>query len=180
MATRLIWLAHGATTGMREMIFGDQTPLAAPADVEPWTERVHGWRCGPELACVETARALGVEATVDPALAGPDAGTWTGRDLATVMEADPAAVGAWVSDASVSPPGGESLATLLGRVGAWMDDLDAPDGASGLVVSPLVAKAAAVHALGASPDALFRLDLAPLERVVTSRQGDHWRLRRLG
>lgn len=180
MAARLLWVAHAPTTGMREMIFGDRSSLAAPADVEPWVERVHGWRCGPEPACLETARALGLEADVDAGLAGPDAGAWSGRGLASVMETDPATLGAWLRDPSVTPPGGESLTALLTRVGHWIDRQDWPDGASGLVVSPLVAKAAAVHALGASAETLLRIDLAPLERVVISRQADRWRVRRLG
>ena len=47
------------------------------------------------------------------------------------------------------------------------------------VVAPMVARAVAVHALGAPPEVIFRVDVAPLGRCCWSRSGDHWRLQGL-
>jgi hypothetical protein len=43
------------------------------------------------------------------------------------------------------------------------------EGRSVAVVTPLVARAAAVHALGAQPEVIFHLDMAPLGRLLISR-----------
>jgi hypothetical protein len=47
------------------------------------------------------------------------------------------------------------------------------------VVTPLVARAAAVHALGASPEVIFHIDIAPLGRLLISRSDHIWRMQEL-
>jgi broad specificity phosphatase PhoE len=85
-----------------------------------------------------------------------------------------------MSDPHAAPHGGESLAELVARVGACCDERDWPPGRSVAVVAPLVARAMAVHALAATPEVIFRVDLAPLGRVGLSRHGRGWRLQQLG
>jgi broad specificity phosphatase PhoE len=97
-----------------------------------------------------------------------------------VGESEPEELNRWLSDPAAAPHGGESLADLVRRVGAVCDTQDWPQGRSVLVVTPLVARAAAVHALGVGPAAIFRLDLAPLGRVGLSGQARSWRLQQLG
>ena len=61
----------------------------------------------------------------------------------------------------------------MGRV---LDDQQWPDGRSVAVVTPLVARALLVHALGAAPEVIFRIDIAPLGRALISRSQQTWRL----
>jgi broad specificity phosphatase PhoE len=109
-----------------------------------------------------------------------DFSRWAGRELAEVGQSEPEGLNRWLSDPAAAPHGGESLADLVRRVGALCDGQDWPQGRSALVVTSLVARAAAVHALGVGPAAIFRLDLAPLSRVGVSGQAGSWRLQQLG
>lgn len=180
MAQRLVLLAHGATSGTREMVFGDRTELLDPGAVQPTGERLVSWGSAPEPACTATSRALGGEPVLYDELRGLDAGRWTARSLLEVGEAEPAALGAWLTDPMASPHGGESLAQLVTRVGACCDAQPWSEGRNLVVVTSLVARALAVHALGVGAAAIFRIDLAPLGRVGLSRSGGPWRLQQLG
>jgi broad specificity phosphatase PhoE len=180
VAQRLTLVAHAPTAGTRDLVFGDRTELADANAIAPLTERVVGWGSGPEPACVATARALGAEPEIISGLAGPDLGRWSGRTLQEVGAAEPEALGAWLRDPDVAPHGGESLTELIRRVGACCDGLEWAQGRTVVVVTSLVARAAAVHALGAGPEVIFRMDLAPLGRVGLSRVGQGWRLQQLG
>jgi len=180
VAQRLVLVAHGPTTGTRDLLFGDRTDLSDALAIPPTTERVVAWGSGPEPACVATARALGGEPELIPGLVGPDFGRWSGQPLAQVATAEPEALGAWLRDPDVAPHGGESLTEVIRRVGDCCDAGEWSPGRTVVVVAPLVARAAAVHALGAGPEVIFRLDLAPLGRVGLSRAGDTWRLQQLG
>jgi broad specificity phosphatase PhoE len=97
-----------------------------------------------------------------------------------VLSSSQTDLSAWLSDPAAAPHGGESLADLVVRVGAFCDQTSWSDGAHLLVVAPMVARAAAVHALGVPAEAIFRIDVAPLQRVTMSRSADTWRLTGLG
>jgi broad specificity phosphatase PhoE len=180
MVQRLLIVAHAATQGVHDLVFTDQSELAHPDLVEPIADRVASWSCGPELACLQTARLLGGEPEVITAFAALDAGSWTGRTVQDVAAADPEGLSRWLSDPCARPHGGESLEQLIGRVAHCCDSREWRDGRNVLVVAPLVGRALAVHALGAAPGVIFRIDLAPLHRVGLSRSGTGWRLQRLG
>lgn len=179
-AHRLLVLAHGPTADLRAARFGGAGGLSHREVLVPPREPVTAWFRGPEPACVETVARLGGAATAVDTLAGPRFGEWTGRTLVEVAAADPDAVGAWMSDPAVVPPGGESLAALVDRVGSWVADLTA--GWSAVVVTPLVARAVVVAALNAPADLVFGIDVAPGGRVVLTRAGGggRWRLQELG
>jgi broad specificity phosphatase PhoE len=177
VAQRLLVVAHGPTAGVREAIFGDLGHLADAAAIGPIAARVAWWRHGPEPACVETATRLGGPGEATARLATCDFGSWTGRSLAAVGAEDPEAVGQWLADPRARPHGGESLSELVSRVGPAVDHPAWPDGQSIVVVTPLVARALVVHALGGPPEMIFRIDVAPLGRVKLSRRTNSWRLR---
>lgn len=190
---RLLVVAHAATPGTYASVFGDDTAVTRPEQITPLEGRVAGWICGPEPACAITAVALGAPTPeqvhgrpegsetqrlqVVPELAGPDFGRWAGRALAEVGAEDAAGVQAWLTAPDAAPHGGESLEALVDRVGAWMQTWPGPDGRSVAVVTPLVARALAVHALGVAAAAIFRLDVAPLGRLHLSRGSGGWRVR---
>jgi broad specificity phosphatase PhoE len=180
MTVRLVWAAHGPTAGLRRAAFGDTSPLENRAEAASLACRVRSSRCGPEPACVETAQAAGLSAEPDDRIAGLDPGVWRGLTLTEVVESDPDGIGAWLSDPTAAPHGGESLAALVRRVGGFSDRSGWEPGRHLMVVTPLVARAAAVHALGAPAATMFRLDVAPLQRVTMSRRAGTWRLTGLG
>jgi broad specificity phosphatase PhoE len=177
VAQRLVVVAHGATGGLRESIFGDPGHVLDAAAIPPVRARFARWFQGPEVASAETAARLGGPGQVIPRLRSCDFGSWTGRSLANVGATEPKGVRQWLADPHAKPHGGESLSELILRVGAAVDQSGWPEGQSIVVVTPLVARAIAVHAIGASPETIFRIDISPLGRVKVSRSTSSWRLR---
>ena len=189
---RLMLLAHGETRRSRELVFGDVSDLVAatPLLAQELPRMPVAWWSAPEPACRQTADRLNAELTpaIDQ-LAGPDAGRWRGRSLAEVMSDDPTGLERWLLDPFAAPHGGDSLAALVDRVGRVLDEPGAgsgsapddwPEAGATLVVPPLVARAAVVHALGAPPVSIFHVDVAPLGVVRLGRQAGRWRLSGLG
>jgi broad specificity phosphatase PhoE len=178
MAQRLIIVAHAATPATWAMVFGDPGEQLS-GEVRRLNGRVASWLSGPEEACQATAVRLGGEAEPLLELRECDFGTWTDRALIDVAAADPSGLEAWLHDPHSVPHGGESLAELINRAGRVLDDHAWPDGRSVLVVTSLVARALLVHALGAAPEVIFHIDVAPLSRAVISRSQQMWRLNSL-
>ncbi|GAA4905282.1 broad specificity phosphatase PhoE [Actinomycetospora succinea] len=183
---RLHLLAHAATAASRAARFPVDEPIdaggrRAASELRPAAPE-HLW-CAPSARCRETAALVLPGRAVDgEAPAGPDPGVWAGRSPADLAAEDPAALQAWLTDPSAAPPGGESLAALLARVGAWMDELPGgEDRTVGLaVVDPPVIRAAVAHALGAGAAAAWRVDVAPLTLAVLTGRSGRWNLRSLG
>jgi broad specificity phosphatase PhoE len=180
MVVRLLVVAHGRVGTSDDPAFGDPGPLLDEAGVEPIRGRLRDVVCGPERACRQTADTIGAGAgaapRVEPALAGPDPGDWTGRTLRYVLAEDPLAVRAWLSDPQAAPHRGESLTTALARVGGVCDQTEWPAGRTVLVVTPSVARLAAIHALAAPADLAFRFDVRFGGRFELSRADRGWRL----
>ena len=179
MAERLLAVAYAPTAQTRTPVFGGWSGPTV-GDVPVLDDRVASWVRGPEPVGAETAERMGAaDAEVLPELADADFGAWADLTLEEVGAREPQALRMWLIDPWVSPHGGESLADLIWRVGQAIDHHPWPEGRSVAVVAPLVARALAVHALGAPPEVIFRIDVAPLGRVLLSRSGDHWRLQGL-
>ena len=178
MAQRLLVVAHAATPATRALVFGGSGELL-PGDVMRLSGRVASWLRGPEEACQATTVRLGSTAEPIPELRECDFGAWTGKALIDVAGADPSGLDSWLHDAAAAPHGGESLAMLINRVGRVLDDHRWPDGRNVAVVTPLVARALLVHALGAAPEVIFHLDIGPLGRASLSHSSSAWRLAKL-
>ncbi|MDD7942286.1 histidine phosphatase family protein [Actinomycetospora lutea] len=181
---RLHLLAHAATAATRAARFPDDESLDAggrrtASELEVTTPE-HLW-CAPPARCRETAALVLPEQPIEgDAPAGPDPGAWAGRSPADLAAEDPAALQAWMTDPAATPPGGESLASLVARVGGWMDGLPGEDRTVGLaVVDPPVVRAAIAHALSAGPAVAWRVDVAPLTLAVLTGRGGRWNLRSL-
>jgi broad specificity phosphatase PhoE len=172
MTTRLVLVCHGATAATRRASFPADEPLLRLPD--PIAERAEVVLSGPARRCLETAKALGLDPTIDERLRECDYGRWTGRTLTEVSEAEPAAVHEWLTDASAVPHGGESTMELLKRAAAWLDSL--PTGRIVAVTHPSVIKAVIVYAIQATPESFWRIDIAPLSRTVLSLSGANWKL----
>ena len=175
MAQRLLVVAHAPTSATRALVFGKSGELPS-GEIRRLSGRTACWVRGPEGACEATATRLGGTAEAVRDLHECDFGTWSGRALADVASQDQAGLDAWLRDPYAAPHGGESLVELISRVGGVLDDHRWPDGRSVVVVTALVARALLVHALGAAPELIFRIDIAPLGRALISRSQQTWRL----
>lgn len=178
---RLALICHAPTAATRGAAFPADEPLDAPglAKAGRVTERFGGaarCRTSPAAAARQTAAALGLPAETVPALRDWSHGTWAGRSLDAVQADDPEGVARWLGDPEAAPHGGESLAALIGRVGAWLDAQAEGGGTLVGVTHAGVVKAAVAHVLDAPPRAFWRVDVSPLSVTWFSRGRDAWTL----
>ncbi len=183
MAVRVMLISPAMNAALREARFAGDASLdesglrqaRASADTLPPADRaLHG----PSRRCTRTAEALEIGSVTEHAIRDWDLGRWTGARLDEVSASEPEAVAAWLADPSASPHGGESLLELWARAGAWLGSLDAGDPGRVLaVVAPAVVRAAVVHALDLSPQAFWRIDVAPLTLTELSGRSGRWNLR---
>jgi len=175
MTTRLTLICHAATAATRRAAFPLDEPIeTAPPPLE---ERADLVLRGPATPCAQTAAALGMDATVDDRLRDCDFGSWAGR---TMEEVDPDALRSWLTDPAAAPHGGESTMDVLARAAVWLDELPRDHHRIVAITHPAVIKAAVVHAILATPQSFWRVDVPPLSRTVLSGRASTWTLRKLG
>lgn len=179
---RLTLLCAAATGATRRNAFPNGEPIEAAGleaaarlrtALPPHRRAV----ASPALSAGETAAAAGVTATVEPMLADLDVGRWSGRDL-SALEADaPADLAAWLSDPAAAPHGGESLAALDARIGAWLEARSRESGRILAVTHPAPIRVATLRAIGAPLAGFWRIDVPPLAIVTLTGVGGRWNLR---
>jgi broad specificity phosphatase PhoE len=109
-----------------------------------------------------------------------DYGDWRGSSFDKVSARDPVAVSKWLSDPAATPHGGESLLSLIERVGEWLEGESAMNRRSIVVTHPTIIRAAIVHAIEAPPKSFWRIDIAPLSITRLSGTGGRWSLMATG
>lgn len=129
---------------------------------------------GPEQRARQTAQLLGLNPTTDPRLADLDCGRWRGKALWDVC---PSELRVWVAEPARAPHGGESIVGLIERVAAWLESLTANPLPTVAVTHPAVIRAAILLALDMPPTSFWRVDIAPVSRVVMHFRRDRWTLR---
>jgi ribonuclease H / adenosylcobalamin/alpha-ribazole phosphatase len=121
------------------------------------------------------ADAAGLPLAVDDDLAETDFGSWEGMSFGEVMASWPDEMTAWLTDADVAPPGGESFAAVGMRVDAALNRLlSTHRGKTVVVVSHVTPiKTLVCRALLAPTAALFRmhLDVAALSEAAWFADG---------
>ncbi|MEX5340563.1 histidine phosphatase family protein [Pseudomonas sp. I2] len=163
---------HALKTGYLHGIDDALSPGSErPSPAAPGTQLLSA----PERRALETAACLGTCVGIEPALADCDLGRWQGQALKHLQAEQPQALAQWLDDPHSAPHGGESIAALCQRVGAWLEGFD-PPGDWLAVTHPFVIRAAMVHVLGCPLEAFQRIDVLPLSRLPLSRVG-RWRLR---
>jgi broad specificity phosphatase PhoE len=177
MTSRLVLITHAATAATRKAAFPADEPIEATPSPAPLRAEVH--LTAPETRCQQTAKALELPATVEPALRDCDYGLWRGRTLDELSTSDPDAVTRWLTEPSAAPHGGESTLDLLARVSGWLDTLPRDDSKIVAVTHAAVVKAAVVLAILATPQSFWRIDVPPLSRTVLSGRPASWTLRTL-
>jgi len=181
VTTRFSLISHAATQALRRAAF----PLDESLDQQEITKiNALGWTApkaqkiltAPEQRTQQTAHALGLAATVTSGLRDFDYGIWRGRELTELQTQDPEGVATWLADPAASPHGGESIATLIDRVGTWLDQ-QREDGHTIAVTHPAVIRSAVVHVLNAPVQSFWRIDIAPLSLTDLRFNGKLWTLR---
>ncbi|HEY5204358.1 MAG TPA: histidine phosphatase family protein [Roseiarcus sp.] len=185
MTARLDLLAHGASAATRGARFPDDEALEASAlgALEALRGRLRPYAyvmTSPARAARETAAALGFDAKIEMALSDCDYGRWRGLASKDVAEREPDEFAAWLSNPESAPHGGESLAALIERAGAWLAQALARDSATLAITHAAVVRAAIVNALGAGSSAFVRIDVAPLSLARLSGHAGRWNLVALG
>jgi broad specificity phosphatase PhoE len=172
----VVLVATAPTPALRRAAFGGDQDLddggANAARALRGTVTGHHWLAAPSRAARQTAEALGHPPHLEPALADPDYGTWTGRRL---DELDPADAHAWLTDPDTTPPGGETLTAVVHRAGAWLDtQTGARDTVA--VAHPAVVRAVLTHALRLPAAGIWQLDVAPLSATRLHHRAGRWHL----
>jgi len=161
---------------VRQARFPADEPLSRRPAALAGPARLDGLLRGPELRCAQTADALGWDAAVDEALSDLDHGSWRGRSLAEVEQAE---LLAWMTDPDAAPHGGEPVSGVLKRVADWLDR-QGDVGRLGVVTSPAVTRAAILAALVAPPSAFWRIDISPLTVTQLTGGPGRWTVRETG
>ncbi|MBD9736150.1 histidine phosphatase family protein, partial [Streptomyces sp. H28] len=115
-----------------------------------------------ETAQIVAAR-LGLDVQIEEGLRETDFGAWEGLTFGEVRERHPEDLSAWLSAPDAEPTGGgESFAATAARVAAARDKLIAAHaGRTVLLVTHVTPIKTLVRlALGAPPEALFRMELS--------------------
>ena len=178
--TRLWLVRHAPVDGPRGVIHAPD----APADLRD-SARLAALRatlprgpalCSPARRTVETARALALAATTEPALREQSFGCWTGRRHHEIE----AALGAaayrefWRAPARNRPPEGESFVDQVARVADRLARLPAGDVV--LVVHSGTVRAALAIALEIPPESALRFVIDPLSLTRIDRLEESWRV----
>ncbi|MEU2420625.1 histidine phosphatase family protein [Streptomyces sp. NPDC007851] len=176
MTCRVVLIAPAITPSLRRARFDDGDSIENAGAVAlslPAGRAVSS----PSVRCRETAAALGLAATAEPALAGLDVGRWRGRTLEEVGAAEPQALTRWLSEPGAAPHGGESVREFRARVTAWLETTGRTAGRTVAVVEPEVVRAVVLHALGAPEAAFWRVDVPPLAATEVTGGPGRWNLR---
>jgi broad specificity phosphatase PhoE len=185
VAARLDLLTHGASAATRAARFPDDEGLepCALSALQALRGRLRPYGhvlTAPARATRETAQALGLDAEVEQALRDCCYGRWRGLASKDVAKCEPDAFAAWLGDPVAAPHGGESIASLIERIGAWLTQSLAREGATLAVTHAPVVRAAIVNALGAGSSAFARIDVAPLSLARLSGHAGRWNFVALG
>lgn len=183
--TTFVLLRHGETALTQERRFsggpaGTTGPALSPAGREQATRtaealaRLHGTEdaveaivSSPLTRCLQTAQAaadlLHLPVEVEDGLRETDFGQWEGLTFSEARDAGPEAFRTWLADPGTPPPGGESFTAVAARVEETRDRLRAryPGRTVLLVTHVTPVKTLVRLALGAPPQSLHRMELAP-------------------
>lgn len=181
MTTRLKLLCHASTSAVRDAAFPADEPLDPHglkklAAVPHHLRHAHRYLTSPALRAVQTAEALGLEATIEAALRDSDYGKWTGLAFDEVQAQQPDAVAEWIRDPASAPHGGESVVALIARVSTWLETQQAVPGITVAVTHASVIRAAIVAALQAEPRSFWHIDIAPLSLTELGANNGRWTL----
>lgn len=176
--TRLTLMCHARTVAQKLARFPTNEPVEdsglAPAPLVERFASVRRLICAPERRTRQTAAWFGIEAEVDQALRDCAWGRWHGLSIKDVQRSEPAALETWLQDPHSAPHGGESVAQLCERAGAWLASVQATSGHVLAVTHPFVMRAVLTQVMRGA--AFHDIDVEPLATIELRFSG-RWRLR---
>jgi alpha-ribazole phosphatase len=174
-----LWLIRHAPVGGPRGVIPD---IDAPADVSDAAalQRVRAQLPGRHVAISsparrarDTAKALGLIVSPDPAFSEQHFGDWTGRTHAEIRRDHEAAYDEfWHDPANNWPPRGESFVDQIARVRGGIDAL--PAGNVIIVAHAGTIRAALALALEMPPENALRFVIDPLSLTRVDRIGKAW------
>jgi broad specificity phosphatase PhoE len=181
MTARLIFICHASTKAVRKAAFPADEPLdasgrARAAAMAAQLPRAEQCWTSPELRTRQTAEALLLDAEIQPLLRDCDHGNWRGHSFEEIQAQEPEGVATWLRDPAAAPHGGESLLALSERVKTWLAGEISRHRQAIVVTHPAVVRAAIVHAIEATPQSFWRIDVAPLSCTRLSGRDGRWNL----
>ena len=184
LPARLTLISHAATLALRRASFpldepvieGELEKIAALGWLAPRSQQI---LCGPEQRTQQTAKVLGLEASVVAELADVDYGAWRGKEVHEIHASDPDGLAVWLTDVETAPHSGESFVQLIARVQRWMAD-QSTAGHTVAVTHPSVIRAAILCTLQAPPQSFWRIEIAPLSVTDLRSNGRLWTARSTG
>jgi broad specificity phosphatase PhoE len=181
MTARLSFIAHAATEAQRHAAFPldeliTERELARVAKLGPKIPKAEQIWSAPEQRAQQTSRILGLSAVLADGLRDCDYGKWHGRSIEDVQSEDPDGFLEWLTVPNSAPHGGESIESLIDRVGKWMDQQS--DLRHTIAVThPAVIRAAIVYALRLPFQNFWRFDIAPVTLTDLRLSRDVWTMR---
>jgi broad specificity phosphatase PhoE len=184
LATRLTLISHAATQAQRRAAFPldealEQAEIEKVAALAWRAPRAEQILSGPEHRARQTAAALGLSAKIADDLRDCDYGTWSGCSLNEIQAQSPAEVAAWLADPAAAPHGGESIVSMIQRIGSWLESQQEP-GHVLAVTHPAVIRSAVICVLEAPPPAFWRIEAEPLSLTDLRFNGRTWSVRSSG
>jgi broad specificity phosphatase PhoE len=182
---RLRLICNGATSAVRNLAFPADEPIDPQgiqklASLPVRLSKADTYWTSPALRARQTAKGLGIDASVEPALRDCDFGRWTGRAFDEVQAHEPDAIAEWLREPACAPHGGESIVDLIARVAQWLDLRRAAPERVVAITHAAVIRAAIVHAIEAPPQSFWRIDVAPLSLTRLSAANGRWTLASIG
>ncbi|WP_040806475.1 histidine phosphatase family protein [Nocardia concava] len=176
--TRLTLITHAITDAVQAARFPADEPLSplgersvAAAGGLPGPDRA---LCAPELRTEQTAKALGLTASPEPALRDLNCGNWSGQSMDDIA---PDQLMSWLTDPTHNSHGGESITDLIARVRIWLDTLAGTGDRITAVTHPAIVRAAILCTLNAPPESFWRIDIPPLTATTLHHRSPAWTLR---
>jgi alpha-ribazole phosphatase len=178
--TRLWLVRHAPVDGPKGVVYDFDAPadLSDAAAFAALRARLpQDARCiaSSSRRTMETAAALGFAPEAEPRFREQHFGDWTGRRHDDLPRSSGEAYAAfWRAPAHNRPPGGESFADQIARVGDALGTL--PQGDVVLVVHSGTVRAALALALDLAPEPALRFVIDPLSLTRIDRVADSWRV----
>ena len=202
VVTRWWWIRHAPVVGTHGRVYGQMDVECDVSDVASFKALAHRvpdgalWFATPlsrtqrtAAAIVEQLKAAGRPAApkpvIEPAFLEQSFGDWQGKTYREIgaYGQTPDAHRFWLAPATETPPGGESFAAVVERVGRMFGELSQRHAGRDIVVVSHggTIRAAVAHAIGITPEAALAvsvdtLSLTRLDHIEGPGKGHNWRL----